>query len=69
MSNIIRKLSRSNSSRSLRSNDCSASSSDNFAHTSLTKNVINNQEINTTQIKSQLHNWSIPHMKINTIYQ
>ena len=37
MSNIIRKLSRSSSSRSLRSNDSFAYSYDNFAHTSLTQ--------------------------------
>ena len=46
-----------------------ASSSDNSAHTSLTQNIVNSQEINIAQIESQLHNWSIPHMKINTIYQ
>ena len=62
MSNIIRKLSRSSSSRSLRSDD-------NSAHTSLTKNIVNSQEINISQIENQLHNCSIPHMKINTIYQ
>ena len=57
MSNIIRRLSRSSSSKSLRYNDSSLSSSDNFVHTSLTQNVINSKEINITQIKSQLHNW------------
>ena len=62
MSNIIRKLSRSSSSRSLRSDD-------NSAHTSLTQNIVNSQEINISQIENQLHNWSIPHMKINSIYQ
>ena len=65
MSNIIRKLSRSSSSRSLRSND---SSNDNSAHTSLTQKIVNSQEINIAKIENQLHNWSIPHMKINTIY-
>ena len=69
MSNIIRKVSRSSSCRSLRSNDGSASSSNNSAHTSLTQNIVNSQEINIAQIENQLHNWSIPHMKINTIYQ
>ena len=69
MSNIIRKLSRVSSSRSLKSNDSSTSSSDNSAHTSLTQNIVNSQEINIAQIENQLHNWSIPHMKINTIYQ
>ena len=69
MSNIIRRLSRASSSRSLRSNDSFASSSGNSAHTSLTQNIVNSQEINIAQIESQLHNWSIPHMKINTIYQ
>ena len=69
MSNIIKRLSRSSSSRSLRSNDSSASSYDNSAHTSVTQNIVNSQEINITQIENQLHNWSIPHMKINTIYQ
>lgn len=68
-SNIIKKLSRFSSSRSLGSNASSASSSDNFAFTSLTKNIINSQEINIAQIENQLHNWSIPHMKVNTIYQ
>ena len=43
MSNIIRKLSKSNSTRSLRSNDSFASSSDNFAHTALTQNIVNSQ--------------------------
>ena len=69
MSNIIKRLSKSSSSRSIRSNDSSASSSDNSAHTSLTQNIVNSQEINIEQIENQLHNWSIPHMKINTIYQ
>ena len=35
----------------------------------LLKNIVNSQEINIAQIENQLHNWSIPHMKINTIYQ
>ena len=69
MSKIIRRLSRGSSSRSLRSNDSSASSSDNSAHTSLAKNIVNSQEINIAQIENQLNNWSISHMKINTIYQ
>ena len=69
MSNIIRKLSRASYSRSLRSNDSSTSSSDNFAHTSLTQSIVNSQEINIAQIKNQLHNWSISHMKIKIIYQ
>ena len=69
MSNIMKRLSRSSSFRSLRSNDSSASSSDNSAHTSLTQNIINSQEINIAQIENQLHNWSIPCMKINIIYQ
>ena len=69
MGNTIRKLSRSSSSRSLRSHDSSASSIDNSAHTSLTQNIVNSQEINIAQIENQLHNWSIPHMKIDTIYQ
>ena len=69
MSNIIKRLSKSSSSRSIRSNDSSASSSDNSAHTSLTQNIVNSQEINIEQIENQLHNWPIPHMKINTIYQ
>ena len=69
MSNIIKRLSKSSSSRSIRSNDSSASSSDNSAHTSLTQNIVNSQEINIEQIDNQLHNWPIPHMKINTIYQ
>ena len=68
MSNIIKRLSRSGSSRSLRSKDSFASSSNNSAHTSLTQNIVNSQEINITQIENQLHNWSIRHMKINTIY-
>ena len=69
MSNIIRKLSRVSYSRSLRPNDSSTSSSDNSAHTSLTQSIVNSQEINIVQIENQLHNWSIPYMKINTIYQ
>ena len=69
MSKIIRRLSRGSSSRSLRSNDSSASSSDNSAHTSLAQNIVNSQEINIAQIENQLNNWSISHMKINTIYQ
>ena len=69
MSNIIRRSSRGSSSKSLRSNDSSASSIDNSAQTSLTQNIVNNQEINIAQIENQLHNWSIPHMKINTIYR
>ena len=69
MSNIIRMLSRTSSSRSFRSNDNSASSSDNSIYTSLTQNIVNSQEINIAQIENQLHNWSIPHMKINAIYQ
>ena len=69
MSNIIKRLSRSSSSRSLRSHDSSASSSDNSTHTSFTQNIVNIQEINIAQIENQLYNWSIPHMKINTIYQ
>ena len=68
-SNIIKKLSRFSSSKSLRSNDSSASSIDNSAQTSLTQNIVNNQEINIAQIENQLHNWSIPHLKINTIYE
>ena len=67
MSNIIRRLSRGSSSRSLRSNNSSTSSSHDSA--SLTQNIVNSQEINIVQIENQLHNWSIPHMKINTIYQ
>ena len=62
MSNIIRRLSRGSSSRSLRSND-------NSAYTSLAQNIVNSQEINIAQIENQLNNWSIYHMKINTIYQ
>ena len=54
---------------SLRSNDSSTSLYDNFAHTSLTQKIVNSQEINVAKIENQLHNWSIPHMKINTIYQ
>ena len=69
MSNIIRKLSRGSSSKSLRSNDSSASSFVSLTASSLTQNIVNSQEINIAQIESQLHNWSIPHMKINTIYQ
>ena len=69
MSNIIKRLSKSSSSIFLRSNDSFASLFDNFAHTLLTKNIVNSQEINIAQIKNQLHNQSIPHMKINTIYQ
>ena len=46
MSNIIKRLSKSSSSRSIRSNDSSASSSDNSAHTSLTQSIVNSQEIN-----------------------
>ena len=69
MSNIIRKLSRSSSSKPLRSNDSFPFSSDNYAHTSLAQNIVNSQEINIAQIENQLHNWSIPHMKINSIYQ
>ena len=69
MSNIIRRLSRGSSSRSLRSNNSSASSSDNSTYTSLAQNIVNSQEINIAQIENQLHNWSIPHMKINAIYQ
>ena len=57
MSNIIRRLSRSSSSKSLRYNDSFVSLSDNSVHTSLTQNVINSKEINIAQIKSQLHNW------------
>ena len=57
MSNIIRRLSRSSSSKSLRYNDSSVSLSENSVHTSLTQNVINSKEINIAQIKSQLHNW------------
>ena len=45
MSNIMKRLSRSSSSRSLRFNDSFASSFDNSAHTTLTQNVINSQEI------------------------
>ena len=56
MGNIIRKLSRSSSSRSLRSHDSSTSSIDNFVHTSLTQNIVNSQEINIAQIENQLHN-------------
>ena len=51
MSNIIRRLSRGSSSKSLRSKDSSASSS-----ASLTQNIVNSQEINIAQIESQLHN-------------
>ena len=54
---------------SLRSNDSSTSLFDNSAHTSLTQKIVNSQEINIAKIENQLHNWSIPHMKINTIYQ
>ena len=68
MSNIIRKLTRASSSKSLRSNDSFAFLSNNSAYTSLTQNIVNSQEINIAQIENQLHNWSIPHMKINTIY-
>ena len=46
-----------------------ASSSDNSAHTSLTQNIVNSQEINIAQIENQLHNRSNLYMKINTIYQ
>ena len=53
---------------SLRSNDSSTSLYDNSAHTSLTQNIVNSQEINIAQIENQLNNWSIPHIKINTIY-
>ena len=53
---------------SLRSNDSSTSLFDNSAHTSLTQKIVNSQEINIAKIENQLHNWSIPHMKINTIY-
>ena len=60
MSNIIRRLSRVSSSRSFRSNDSSISS----PASSLTQNMVNNQEINIAQIESQLHNWSIPHRKL-----
>ena len=56
MSNIIRELSRADSSKSLRSHDSSASSIDNSAHTSLTQNIVNSQEINIAQIENQLHN-------------
>ena len=69
ISNIIKRLSRSNSSRSFRSNDSFASSFDNSTHTSLIQNIVNGQEINIVQIENQLHNWSISHMKINIIYQ
>ena len=69
MSNIIKRLSRSSSSIFLRSNDSFACLFDNFAHTLLTKNIVNSQEINIAQIENQLHNQSIPHIKINTIYQ
>ena len=56
--------------RSLRSNNSFACSFDNFVYaSSFNENIINSQEINVAQIESQLHNWSIPHMKINTIYQ
>ena len=54
MSNIIRKLSRSSYSKTLKSNDNFASSSDNSAHTLLTQNVINSQEVNIAQIENQL---------------
>ena len=57
ISNIIRKLSRASFSRSLRSNDSSTVSLDNSAHTSLTQNIVNSQEINITEIENQLHNW------------
>ena len=69
ISNIIKRLSRSNYLRSFRSNDSFASSSDNSTHTSLTQNIVNGQERNIVQIENQLHNWSISHMKINIIYQ
>ena len=52
MSNIIRRLSRGSSSRSLRSNDSSAYSSDNSAQTSLAQNIVNSQEINIAQIEN-----------------
>ena len=54
MSNIIRKLSRASSSKSLKSNDSFASSSDNSAYTSLTQNIFNSQEINIALIENQL---------------
>ena len=64
MSNIIRRLSRGSSSKSLRFNNSSASSF--HDSTSLAQNIVNSQEINIAQIENQLHNWSIPHMKRNT---
>ena len=69
MSNVITRLSRFSFSKSLRSHDSFASSFDNYAHTSLTQNIVNSQYINITQIENQLHNWSISHMKIYTIYE
>ena len=69
ISNIIRELSRTSSSKSLRSHDSFASSSDNSTYTSLAQNIVNSQQINIAQIEDQLHNWSIPHMRINAIYQ
>ena len=53
MSNIIRRLSRGSSSKSLRSNDSSVSSSDNSAYTSLAQNIVNSQEINIAQIEDR----------------
>ena len=59
MSNIIRRLSKGSSSKSLRSNDSSASSSASLTASSLTQNIVNSQEINIAQIESQLHNFLI----------
>ena len=69
---MIKKLSRASSSESLRSNNSSTSASYNsiYSYTSsFSENIINSQETNVVQIHCRLHNWSIPHMKINTIYQ
>ena len=62
MSNIIRRLSRGSSSKTLGSNDSSASSSASFTASSLTQNIVNSQEINIAQIESQLHNWKKKNM-------
>ena len=52
MSNIFRRLSRGSSSKTLGSNDSSASSSASFTASSLTQNIVNSQEINIAQIES-----------------
>ena len=83
MSNILRKLSRFGSSRSMRLDinplensaflDNNLFSKDtlnieSYTTNSCRHNVINSQEVNIVEIEKQSHNWPIPCMRTNTIY-